>query len=147
MFQIGLGEELKLRHSIIIFLFLSLLGSVSVFQFGLGEDLRLKLPAFGGKSNCKSSTALHVLIAVGGCIRGNGRFLRTNIDMTIVILKHCDQALQLISEMKVEDRPGELNGYIKPVLCYRVDMEDSAHRSTRYPKKKHEDQCELGIGQ
>ena len=70
--------------------FFSLLGSVSVFQFGLGEDLRLKLPAFGGKSNCKSSTALHVLIAVGGCIRGNGRFLRTNIDMTIVILKHCD---------------------------------------------------------
>ena len=101
MFQIGLGEELKLRHSVIIFFF-SLLGSVSVFQFGLGEDLRLKLPAFGGKSNCKSSTALHVLIAVGGCIRGNGRFLRTNIDMTIVILKHCDQALQLISEMKVK---------------------------------------------
>ena len=32
--------------------FFSLLGSVSVFQFGLGEDLRLKLPAFGGKSNC-----------------------------------------------------------------------------------------------
>ncbi|PVH37214.1 hypothetical protein PAHAL_6G272800 [Panicum hallii] len=43
--------------------------------------------------------------------------------------------------MKVEDRPGELNGYRKPVICYRVDIEDAVHI---HNKKIHGDQWELG---
>ena len=42
------------------------------------------------KIELQSSKALHVLITVRGCICSNHRFWRRNIDMTIVILKHCD---------------------------------------------------------